>query len=97
MKTSSHIFKKQIIQLSVLVAFLLCSFSAKAANPVFSPYFKNLSSEVNTANLNDIVPEVAISGNTIHLLWLEYISSSYTEPLPKIYYRRSFPDYTKFR
>ncbi|HOH56024.1 MAG TPA: hypothetical protein PK903_07955, partial [Paludibacteraceae bacterium] len=88
MKTSSHFFKKQIIQLSVLIAFLLCSFSAKAANPVFSPYFKNLSGEVNTANLNDIVPEIAISGNTIHLVWLEY-NTAYTEPLPKIYYRRS--------
>lgn len=62
--------------------------SAYGTNPVFSPYFKNLSGEVNTANLNDIVPEVAISGNTIHLVWLEYNYSD-AEPLSKIYYRRS--------
>jgi hypothetical protein len=88
MKKLSHLSKKQIIQLSVAVAFLVCSFSAKAANPVFSPYFINLSGEVNTANLDDVVPEVVISGNTIHMVWLEY-NNAYTEPLSKIYYRRS--------
>jgi hypothetical protein len=46
--------------------------SANAANPVFSPYFINLSSEVNTANLNGVVHEVVINGNTILLVWLEY-------------------------
>lgn len=85
MKKSSHFSKKQIIQLSVAVAFLLCSFSAKAANPVFSPYFKNLSGEVNTENMDDLVPEVIINGNTIHLVWLEYKTNN----ICRTYYRQS--------
>ncbi|HPQ13488.1 MAG TPA: hypothetical protein PLQ60_08485, partial [Paludibacteraceae bacterium] len=84
MKNFLHLFKKQALCLFVIFSFLFC-FSAKAVNPVFSPYFKNLSGEVNTADLNDVVPEVAINGNTIHLVWLEY---KYND-VNKIYYRRS--------
>jgi hypothetical protein len=84
MKTSYTFPQKRgLTFLCLCIGFFLSS--AYGTNPDFSNYIKNLSGEVNTENLNDIVPEIAISGNTIHLVWMEYNSID----VNKIYYRRS--------
>ena len=58
--------------LSILFAAFLFSMTGFSENPKISNYLKNLSSQVNPKPLDDINPELVISGNTIHVVWIEY-------------------------
>ena len=64
----------KIFFLSSLLILVL-NYTSKAQNPHYSDYWKNLSGELNQNQEADIVPEIIIEGNTIHVIWLEYKSS----------------------
>lgn len=61
---------------SKIICFLLAVFlitpNSNAINPDISKYLTNLSSKVNPEPLDDLYPEMVISGNTIHVVWIEY-------------------------
>jgi hypothetical protein len=50
---------------------LLSTLSGVANNPKMSNYLTNLSMPVNTEAVDDVVPEMIIEGNTIHVVWME--------------------------
>jgi PKD repeat protein len=69
---------------SLLLLIILFSFQVNSTNPLKSNFLTNLSAQVNQAALNDLNPEMIISGNTIHVLWRE---TNYQTD--KLYYCRS--------
>ncbi|MGF7139523.1 LamG-like jellyroll fold domain-containing protein [Roseimarinus sediminis] len=68
-------------------AFILCAASGFSVNPNLSKYLINLSEGSDGPEFNDKVPEIAISGNTIHVVWTQN-PPSYTRT-SELYYRRS--------
>lgn len=56
---------------SLLMVILLSGFQVIANNPKMSNYLTNLSMPVNTEAIDDVVPEMIIEGNTIHVVWME--------------------------
>ena len=74
-----------------ILALGLCFFlseMATATNPEFSNWITNLSEGAGEAPLgiDDSQPEIAVSGNTVHLLWLNF---NINNGLTNLYYRRS--------
>jgi PKD repeat protein len=80
--TTKAIRMNSILLLAIIS--LLAGISA-AENPSISNHLINLSSSVNAEALDDVKPEMLISGNTIHLAWIEYKYGSEQW----LYYRRS--------
>lgn len=60
-------------------------FNVFSTNPDLSKYLINLSESDNGVGLYDYVPEIAVSGNTVHTLWVQRVSNSEAN----LYYRRS--------
>ena len=56
---------------SFLLAIFLLGFQSIANNPKISDYLTNLSMPVNAEAVDDVVPEMIIQGNTIHVVWME--------------------------
>jgi hypothetical protein len=56
-----------VITISVFILSGLCSYSI---NPVLSNYLINLSEGAEGPGYNDKVPEMVISGNTVHIIWV---------------------------
>jgi len=56
---------------SLLLVVLQFGFQAIANNPKMSNYLTNLSISVNAEAVDDVVPEMIIQGNTIHVVWAE--------------------------
>jgi PKD repeat protein len=56
---------------SLLLVILLSGYQGIANNPKMSNYLTNLSMPVNTEAVDDVVPEMVIEGNTIHVVWME--------------------------
>lgn len=61
---------------SLILIVLLSAFEGIANNPEVSKYLKNLSSPVNSGVFDDVMPEMVIQGNSIHVVWIENVSSS---------------------
>ncbi|MCX6226624.1 MAG: sialidase family protein, partial [Bacteroidia bacterium] len=57
---------------SILFVLFLFSFEGYSNNPKISNFLTNLSSQVNLEALDDVYPEIVISGNTLHVVWIEY-------------------------
>lgn len=57
---------------SVLTIILLSPFCGFATNPVISNFLTNLSSSIDTKSLEDLMPEMVVEGNTIHLVWIAH-------------------------
>lgn len=77
MKTKIIIFSIMLCQFSI--------FSGFSNNPEISKYLKNLSAATNKEAVDDIASEIAVEGNTVHVIWLE---DKYGVPNP-LYYCRS--------
>jgi len=56
---------------SLFLVILLSGYQGIANNPKMSNYLANLSMTVNTEAVDDVVPEMVIEGNTIHVVWME--------------------------
>ena len=85
MKVAGKLFCTSRKLFSFLLIVLFSAIQGFANNPDVSNYLKNLSSSINSGAYDDLMPEMIISGNTIHVLWIEYASSSENN----IYYCRS--------
>ncbi|MFY9152060.1 MAG: LamG-like jellyroll fold domain-containing protein, partial [Prolixibacteraceae bacterium] len=70
---------------SFMLIVLFSAIQGMANNPDVSNYLKNLSSSINSGAYDDIMPEMVIQGNSIHVAWIEYVSGSENY----IYYCRS--------
>lgn len=68
----------------ILLAFCLFSFPGLAKNPDLSNYFINLSEGPEGPGYADVVPEIVVSGNIVHTVWVQKISNSEAN----LYYRR---------
>ncbi|MBN1340260.1 MAG: PKD domain-containing protein, partial [Bacteroidales bacterium] len=55
---------------TALFVCMLLSFSSFSVNPDLSGYLINLSEGAEGPGFNDKVPEIAISGTTIHVIWV---------------------------
>ena len=80
-----RVFRSVNKMLPFLMSIFLVGLNSIANNPKNSNYLINLSSSVNSEAVNDVVPEMIIQGNTIHVVWTE---DKYGVPNP-LYYCRS--------
>ena len=79
----------RLVYLSVFMLSVLTQ-TVPAANPPVSNHWKNLTGETNLQSEDELKPEIVISGNIIHTVWIEY---KYGQTL-NFWYRRS-PDLGK--
>lgn len=77
--------KTKTFLLSALLMFFFSSFSAYSTNPEISNYLINISEGSTGSGNADYVPEIVISGNTIHTVWVQSVGNSEAY----LYYRRS--------
>ena len=67
--------------------FFLFQFTLVATNPEVSSWIHNLSEDTPEfqTGFNDIDPEIAVTGNTIHVTWITTVAGG----MEQLYYRRS--------
>jgi Neuraminidase (sialidase) len=68
-----------------LLAFLMLTFYGIAINPDFSKFLINLSEGAEGPGYDDKVPEIVVSGNTVHVIWTQSVANQEAY----LYYRRS--------
>jgi PKD repeat protein len=71
----------------ILLAFVFSVLNGFAINHEVSKYLINLSEGEEGPGYNDKVPEMVISGNTIHVVWVQ--SPPSYEDVPSLFYCRS--------
>ncbi len=71
----------------ILLALAMITLNGFAINPDLSKYLINLSEGTEGVGYNDKVPEMVISGNTIHVVWVQNPPSYTSESI--LMYRRS--------
>lgn len=83
MNKQNYILNKALRRATLITLFAACTLFADA-NDAFNRW-TNLTAEVSAQTANATCPEYALSGNTLHVLWVEY---KYGETA-NLYYRRS--------
>jgi PKD repeat protein len=69
---------------NLLLCIILFIAKTSAINPEVSTYLKNLSASLTTSAIKDANSEMVISGNKIHIVWIQFETNNY-----KLYYIRS--------
>lgn len=85
MNTKKTDFKKVLKRIPFISFLVVIIFPLSSQNTNSFNRWTNISQEVTTTPADNYLAEYAISGNTIHTLWLEF---KYNE-IGNIYYRRS--------
>ena len=68
-------FTTKLKQTSVLLAFIMFALNGFSINPDVSKYLINLSEGAEGPGYDDKVPEMVISGNTVHVVWTQSVAS----------------------
>jgi PKD repeat protein len=76
--------KTRIALTLIVLLFAIIPLSGFGTNPDLSNYLINLSEGSEGPGFDDRVPEIVVSGNSIHTLWVQYKSDA-----ANLYYRRS--------
>jgi PKD repeat protein len=84
MKKSKITLNDYLKNIGFLILFFFACFEANSNNPIISNQLINLSAKVSQNVVEDGQPEMIISGNKIHVVWIELESNNY-----KLYYCRS--------
>jgi PKD repeat protein len=77
-------------KIKFLFVFIFClsallPIKGYSVNPDLSNYLINLSEGITGPGYDDKVPEIAVSGNTLHVIWVQSVANSEAN----LYYRRS--------
>jgi hypothetical protein len=72
---------------TIFLVLVLYSLTGLSFNPEVSNYLINLSEGEEGPGYSDVAPELVISGNTIHVIWVQ--SPPSYEDVPSFYYCRS--------
>jgi PKD repeat protein len=79
-------FKKTKMRLTtIMFAFVMLTFHGFSINPFVSNYLINLSEGEEGPGYDDKVPEIVVSGNTVHAAWVQSVATREAY----LYYRRS--------
>jgi PKD repeat protein len=77
MKKPNSFFHNYGKILCFLFIFFLISFNGVSQNPKITNFITKISSQANSESVDDVNPEMIISGNTIHVVWTELQSNLY--------------------
>jgi hypothetical protein len=77
--------KTRIRFAAILLAFTVITINGFTINPDLSKHLVNLSEGKEGAGYDDKVPEIIVSGNTVHTVWVQSVGNSEVY----LYYRRS--------